>query len=125
MRVVNESHEPKMTYTHECGEVIEYYLSDLMVTDKKELRCPKCEGKKAEIKLDLPNYMMVQMEHGRPILRIDVGLVLTEDALHDPQNLISAWLSFAQHVGYPLSKAKEKYLPELPERYHQNWWKKD
>lgn len=33
MRIVNGSIEPEMTLTHSCGEVIKYYLSDVMNTD--------------------------------------------------------------------------------------------
>ena len=120
MRTVSESTEPKMSVTHECGNVIEYYLSDLMGKDQKELRCV-CGGK---VELPLPNYMMVQMENGKPILRIDLGLVLTESALNDPHELLAAWLSHVHHVSYPLSESKQKLLPKLPESYHQTWWSK-
>ena len=33
MRTVNGSVEPEMSLTHSCGEVIKYYLSDVMNTD--------------------------------------------------------------------------------------------
>jgi len=81
MRTVNGSCEPEMSFTHSCGEVIKYFISDVMNTDSKKLSCKKC---KKEIALNFPNYMMVQIENGKPIMRIDLGLVLTESSLNDP-----------------------------------------
>lgn len=118
MRSVNESYEPEMSFTHSCGKVIKYYLSDVMNTDSKKLSCPDC---KKEIPLNFPNYMMVQIENGKPILRIDLGLVLTESALTDPNELLSAWVSHMNHLNYPMTKSKDKCLEKLLEEYKQEW----
>ena len=119
MRTVNGSIEPEMSLTHSCGAVIKYYLSDVMNTDSKKLSCKNC---KKEIQLNFPNYMMVQIENGKPIMRIDLGLVLTETALNDPNELLSAWVSYMNHLNYPMTKSKEKCVEKLPEEYKQDWW---
>lgn len=107
--------EAKLTYTHECGEVFEYSPSTL---GDGTFKCKKC-GKKFNI--SLPNFLTVSIENGQPILRADVGLVLTEDALKDPKKLLSSWISYIDQ----LYGSKKKYLPDLPEEYHQNWWRND
>ncbi len=121
-RIISGSNEPEMSLIcSTCSTEVRYYLSDIMGADDKKVRCEKCLH---ENRVMLPNYIMVQMENGRPILRLDLGLVLTESALTDPQVLLSAWISYINQITLPLTKGKEKYLSELPERYHQNWWPK-
>lgn len=121
-RIMPESHEPEMSLMcSKCSHEVRYYLSDIMGNDDKKVRCDNCQH---ENRLMLPNYIMVQMENGRPILRMDLGLVLTESALSDPHELLSAWISYVNQITLPLMKGKEKYLSELPERYHQEWWPK-
>jgi len=114
-------YEPKMTITHDCGNVVEYYLSEVMTTDSKKISCNKC---KKEIQLPFPNYMAVEMRGGRPMMKIDLSLVLTESALHDSLELLSSWVSFMEHLTYPMTKSKNKCSEKLPEQYKQEWWSK-
>lgn len=120
--IISGSNEPEMSLLcSSCSSEVRYYLSDIMGTDDKKVRCQKCLH---ETRIMLPNYIMVQIENGRPILRLDLGLVLSESALTDPQVLLSAWISYINQITLPLTKGKEKYLSALPRRYHQNWWPK-
>lgn len=121
IRTVKASEEPQLTYTHECGEVFKYYASHLPFGDNG-FECKKCKKK---FKLPLPNHMMIQMENGKPIMRIDLGLVLTKSSLNDPDELLGAWISYMEHLTHVVVTTKKKYLAELPTRYHQEWWPKE
>ena len=119
-RIIPESIEHELyTYHHECEAKVAYYASDII---NNTVRCINCK-KEIKLKSSPVNHMMITTENGKPILRVDIGLVLTEETLSNPDDMLSACYSLKQHIETALAYS-ETLIKDLPKQYHQSWWKR-
>lgn len=118
-RIIPVTEEQELHITcNKCGTKIGYYMSEV---HNGHFKCPKCSVDMFR-GMPIPNHMMVTNENGRPTLRLDIGLCLSESDINDPQAMLSACVSFTKHVMYPLNKMSNRILKTLPKNYHQPWW---